>query len=229
MGHGSFICDSSIWDMTHLYETDLHVHRWYCCCSVLQCVAVRCGVLRCVAVCCSVLQFVAVYCACGNVRCVFLVGDSIHFFDKNHSCGTWLIHMGHDFFNCDSSIWGTCLIHMGHDSFICDSFMWGVCLIHMGLDSFICDSSIWGAYLIQMGHDSSYVTHLYWGHVSFMCDMTHSYVTNLYACQMTCTQVICPFSHIHETHSWTYVWHNSFTHIRCPCQIYVWMSLVTHI
>jgi len=46
-----------------------------CCCSALQCVAVRCSALQCVAVCCSALQCVAVRCSalqCVAVRCSVL-------------------------------------------------------------------------------------------------------------------------------------------------------------
>jgi len=51
---------------------------WFCCCRVLQCVAMCCSVLQCVAECCNVLQGVAERCrvlqcvamCCSVLQCV---------------------------------------------------------------------------------------------------------------------------------------------------------------
>jgi len=97
-----------------------------------------------------------------------------------HACVTWLMHVSHDPFACDSC--ATWLIHMWHDTCICD--MTHSCVtwrIHVWHDSFICNMAHFNVKFVLMPRPihrnliDAFSAHV--SHDSFICDMTHLYIT----------------------------------------------------
>jgi len=110
----------------------------------------------------------------------FVRSTTSFMYDITHSSATWLIHVWHNFLQCDTthSCAARRLVHLCHDKHdivhLCHGCLtW---LIHMQHDSFTCDMSLsYMTWLISMWHNS------------LLCDTTHSCAAQfVHTWYMTC-------------------------------------------
>jgi len=168
-------------------------------CGMMQCVAVCCSVLQCVAVCCSVLQCVAVSKRWGQVtRGHVLERDSF-------MCVTWLIHVWHDSFTCETNLSRVSeLCHPWVEHVTCEWVM-----SHMNKSRHIWTSHV--TYEWVMSHMNERV-------ITLTCDMTHS------MCVHT-SQVLTPNATDLYSKSKRGLLHECPTHVHCWV---LWLGSLLH-